>query len=114
MKLVRFAFSGASGPVRTASGRLAQLTTVIGRNDSGKSRMVRDFAGLLSDDGASVTSATSGAIYAELTFPERDALLGSLDDDDEPARRGIAADSSLERTLTRLERRAGPAAKALL
>jgi hypothetical protein len=79
VEVTAFAFSGADDPVREGVVRFGELTTVLGPNDSGKSRLVRRFArALVGGDLPAHTAdgvVRSSAIYARASPTERDDLL---------------------------------------
>jgi ABC-type phosphonate transport system ATPase subunit len=79
VRLIAYAFSGATDPVVEGVLWLGELTAVLGPNDSGKSRLVRGFASALDGpqdgDGSPAAQGRNAAIYAALDEAEREDLL---------------------------------------
>jgi hypothetical protein len=72
-----FAFSGAPGPVRDAGIRLGDLTAVIGSNDAGKSRLIRNLATAL--DASDPDGQTWSALVVEVEEGDVASLFRAVD-----------------------------------
>ena len=105
-EVVAYAFSGSVDPVREGVLKIGELTTIVGPNDSGKSRLLRGFAAALSGGVlprvAPSGEQTSAAIYARAPGELDDLLRSGTRNNSPPRPLPTGQDTPRQRWAARL------------